>query len=177
MKHFLECSLACMCVVLACSYYAEAADSAWPTLVTYRFESDSVGSPPAGFVFSKGQSGKPGSWMIRAVADAQSGKNVLVQTDSDRSQDRFLIALPKQAPVKDVRITAKCKPMQGEVDQACGLVFRHVRAGRGTQVATWDGRVFSGAWHELAIEAVGEHIRVFFNRQEVIARSDALLRR
>jgi len=187
-------SLACIFVALACSHDSMSATSAWLTLASYEFDTDVVGSGPKGFEFSKSQSGKPGSWQIQAMDDAPSAKNVLVQADDDRSQDRFLMAIAKRAAVRDVRLTAKCKPLRGRDDQACGLVFRyqdssnyylarsnalegnvrlhHVRTGRRSQLATWDGPVAQAAWHELAIEAVGEQIRVLLNGHEVIAHSD-----
>lgn len=92
------------------------------------------------------------------MPDAPAGRKVLVQSDADRSQDRFLMALAEQSALRDVRVSVRRKPMQGEADHACGLVFRygdaenyyltrsnalesnvrlyHMRSGRRTQLAS-----------------------------------------
>lgn len=186
--------LAVAFAALALPSSASAADPTWSRVQSYGFETDAVGSAPTGFTFAKSVSGKPGRWVVGAMPDAPAGRKVLVQSDADRFQDRFLMGLADQPAVRDVRVSVRCKPMQGDVDQACGLVFRyrdtenyylarsnalesnvrlyHVRSGRRTQLASWAGRVPSGVWHKLAAEIVGDRIRVRFNDEEVIAASD-----
>jgi hypothetical protein len=67
---------------------ASAVEPEWSTVEHHNFELDAVGSLPAGFSFAKSESGKPGRWTVRSVDDAPSGRNVLVQSDADRSEDR-----------------------------------------------------------------------------------------
>jgi hypothetical protein len=44
--------------------------------------------------------------------------------------------------------------------------------GRRDRFDGWDGKVASGAWHELAMEMAGDHIQVFFDGKKVIDAHD-----
>ena len=137
--------------------------------------------------------GKPGKWVVQAVDDAPSGKNVLAQTDGDTTDYRFPIAYTGPE-LKDLRLAVKCKPIAGKGDQGCGILWRlkdadnyyitranalednvhlyHTVKGRRVKFAGWNGKVTSGAWHELAMEMVGDHIQVFFDGKKVIDEHD-----
>jgi hypothetical protein len=159
----------------------------------FDFESDKPGEPPQGFSFGRTGKGAPGKWLVQAVDDAPSGHNVLVQTDADRTDYRFPVAY-SGPDLKDLRLTVKCKPVSGKVDQGCGLVFRlkdadnyyvaranalednvrlyHVVKGDRRQFAGWNGKVASGKWHELVVEAEGDHFQIFFDGKKVIDAHD-----
>jgi hypothetical protein len=159
----------------------------------FDFESDKTGEPPQGFSFGRTGKGASGKWVILAVDDAPSGKNVLAQTDADRTDYRFPIAYTGPE-MKDLRLSVKCKPVSGTGDQGCGLVIRlrdpdnyyvaranalednvrlyHVIKGDRRQFAGWNGKVASGKWHELAIEVQGDHFQVFYDGQKVIDAHD-----
>jgi hypothetical protein len=131
------------------------------------------------------------------VTDAPSGKNVLAQTDGDTTDYRFPIAYTGPE-LKDLRLSVKCKPIAGKGDQGCGIVWRlkdkdnyyvtranalednvhlyRVIQGRRVRFEGWDGKVASGAWHELAMEMVGDHIQVFFDGSKVIDAHDGSLK-
>jgi hypothetical protein len=161
--------------------------------LAFNFDADPVGTPPDGFVFGRTGGGTPGKWVILAVKDAPSGGNVLAQTDTDSTDYRFPVAFT--APeLKDLRLSVHCKPVSGKVDQACGLIFRvkdadnyyvsranalennvrlyHVLRGKRVQFAGWNGKVTSGVWHELAVEAQGDRFQVFFDGKQVIDAHD-----
>ena len=55
------------------------------------FEKDEVGKPPKGFSFALTGQGKPGVWIVKK--DDQAHGNVLVQTDADRTDYRFPVAV------------------------------------------------------------------------------------
>src|SRR4051794_25667022 len=55
------------------------------------FEGDAVGAPPKAFSFALTGQGKPGVWVVRKD-DAAHG-NVLVQSDADRTDYRFPVAI------------------------------------------------------------------------------------
>jgi hypothetical protein len=96
--------------------------------------------------------------------------------------------------LRDFRLSVMCKPVAGKVDQACGLVFRygdennyyvaranalednvrfyHVLAGKRHELASWTGRVTSGIWHELRVDATGDRFQVFWDDQKVIESRD-----
>src|SRR2546427_12974777 len=162
-------------------------------MTTFNFDSDTAGQPPKGFEFGLTGKGKPGKWVVQAVDDAPSGKNVLAQTDGDTTDYRFPIAYTGPE-LKDLRLAVKCKPIAGNVDQGCGIVWRlkdaddyyitranalednvhlyRVVKGKRVRFAGWNGKVTSGTWHELAMEMVGDHIQVFFDGSKVIDDHD-----
>ncbi|TLY51384.1 MAG: hypothetical protein E6K53_07620 [Gammaproteobacteria bacterium] len=159
----------------------------------FHFDGDVVGRAPLGFEFARTGQGPPGRWLIRAESDAPSAPNVLAQTDADETDYRFPIALTGPA-WKNGRVSVKCKSVAGKVDQGCGLVLRaldadnyyvvranalednvrlyHVVKGRRVQFAGWNGKVASGVWHELAIDANGDHFSVSFDGRKVIDARD-----
>jgi hypothetical protein len=158
------------------------------------FESDGVGQQPKGFEFGRTGEGRPGNWTVVVQEDAPSGKKVLAQTDTDATDNRFPVAFTGPA-MKDLRLSVRCKPVFGSVDQGCGLVFRlrdasnyyvaranalednvrlyHVVNGRRRQFGGWNGKVASGVWHHLGVEVKGDHITVSFNGTKVIDEHDS----
>ena len=48
----------------------------------------------------------------------------------------------------------------------------HVVKGDRRQFAGWNGKVASGKWHELAVEAQGDRFQVFFDGQKIIDAHD-----
>ena len=162
--------------------------------VHWDFEAGPEGKPPPGFSFGRTGSGRPGQWVIKAVADAPSGKQVLAQVDGDKTDFRFPVAMAKEVSLADLRLSVKCKPVSREVDQACGLLFRYqdennyyvtranalegnvrlykVVNGNRQQFAGWDGPVTRDVWHELRVEAQGNHFTIFWNGQPVIDAHD-----
>jgi hypothetical protein len=160
---------------------------------TWNFDSDAVGKPPAGFSFGRTGKGAEGQWVVRAEDDAPSKPNVLAQMSTDDTDYRFPVVFTG-SDIKDLRLSVKCKPVSGKVDQGCGLVFRlkdadnyyvvranalednvrlyHVVKGSRRQFAGWNGKVASGAWHDLAVEAKGDHFQVFFDNKKIIDAHD-----
>jgi hypothetical protein len=160
---------------------------------TWNFDSDAVGKPPAGFSFGRTGKGAEGQWVVRAEADAPSKPNVLAQVSTDDTDYRFPVAFAGP-DMKDLRLSVKCKPVSGKVDQGCGLVFRlkdadnyyivranalednvrlyHVVKGNRRQFGGWNGKVASGMWHDLAVEAKGDHLQVFFDNKKIIDAQD-----
>jgi hypothetical protein len=151
-------------------------------------------TPPPGFLFARTGRGAPSHWLVRAAPDAPSGAQVLVQSDTDATSNRFPVAVADQPRVSDLTVSVRCKMVSGKVDQACGLVFRYldgdnyyltranalennirlyyVKGGRRTEIANWDGEVTRGAWHELRAEARGSRFRVFWDGQQVLEKED-----
>jgi len=161
---------------------------------TWNFDTDTVGGPPKHFSFGRTGSGRPGRWVVQAAQDAPSAGNVLAQVDADDTDYRFPVAVQDDVTLGDVAATVRCKPVSGKVDQACGLVFRYqdennyyltranalednvnlyyVKDGRRRQITGWRGKVTSGTWHELAVEARGDHLVVSFDGNRIIDAHD-----
>jgi hypothetical protein len=165
-----------------------AATGAWP------FDADKPDAPPAGFSFGRTGSGKPGSWVVKTDPDAPSKPNVLAQIDADGTDYRFPVAVANEPSLRDVRLSVKCKPVSGRVDQACGLVFRYrdennyylvranalennvrlyyVKDGTRKQFEGWSGPVAGKAWHHLRVDARGDHFEVHWDGKKVVEGHD-----
>jgi hypothetical protein len=161
---------------------------------TWSFDSDKADAPPIGFSFGRTGKGAEGKWVVKAVPDAPTAGNVLAQTDGDSTDYRFPVAVADAPVLKDVRLSVKCKPVAGKVDQGCGLVFRfkdadnyyltranalednvnlyHVVKGRRSSFAGWNGKVAGGVWHDLRVDAKGDHFTVTFDGKKVIDATD-----
>lgn len=162
---------------------------------TWSFDNSAVGHPPAGFSMGKTGSGRAGRWVVRAVSDAPSAPNVLAQEDDDDTDSRFAIAVADSPSFADVRISVRCKPYAGRVDQACGIVWRYqdennyylaranalednvnfyyVQNGRRREVKGWRGKVATAAWHGLSADMRGDHVGVYFDSAKVIDVRDS----
>ncbi len=168
----------------------ETADS----VLVRDFRSDKPGLPPAGFTFSRTGGGRPGHWVVVPAGGAMGGGNVLAQTDADGTDSRYPMAILNKPLLRDIRLTVRCAPISGQVDRACGIVFRYldadnyyvaranalednirlyrVRGGRREQIANWNGTVASGRWHELGADAVGDRIGISWDGRKVIDARD-----
>jgi hypothetical protein len=118
----------------------------------------------------------------------------LAQTDADSTDYRFPVAVANEPLLRDLHLSVRCKPVSGQVDQACGLVFRfrdadnyyvtranalennvrlyHVVKGDRRQFAGWNGKVSSGAWHSLRVDAKGDHFEVYWDDKKVMDAHD-----
>jgi hypothetical protein len=165
---------------------------------TWNFEGDPVDAPPAGFTFSRTGQGRPGKWIVRVDPDAPAGVHVLAQVDDDRSDYRYPVAVADTPVLKDLRLEVRCKQLSGKTDQACGVVFRYrgendyyvaranslednvriykVVSGRRRELGSWDGKVATGTWHALAVEARGDRFVVSFDGKPVIEARDDTFR-
>ena len=165
---------------------------------TWTFQDDPVNRPPAGFSFGRTGKGRPGKWVVLADGSAPAGDHVLAQVDEDRTDYRFPVAVADAPILRDLRVEVRCKPVGGEVDRACGLVFRfqdadnyyvaranalednvnlyHVVQGRRRQMRGWHGKVAGGVWHALAVEARGDRLKVIWNGEAVIDVADTTFR-
>jgi hypothetical protein len=157
---------------------------------TIGFDTDAVGSLPAGWV--SGVTGRGAAkWTVEADASAPSRPNVLKQT----GRGDFPWCIKKDVSLADGYIEAKFKPLAGREDQAGGLVWRwkdgdtyyvaranalennvslyHTQKGRRTTIKYVDAPVASGAWHDLRVEFAGKHIRVALDGKVTIDVEDA----
>lgn len=161
---------------------------------TWTFEADHVGEAPSGFSFGRTGEGRMGRWVVQSDEGAPSGRNVLAQVDTDQTDYRFPIAVADHPSLRDLRLSVRCKSVAGNIDQACGIVFRYqndqnyyvtrantlegnvrlYRVVNGTrrQFAGWNGPVTSGSWHGLRVDAQGDHLEVSWDGQKVIDAHD-----
>ena len=180
---------------VVCLVVATAIPRATQTPVAWNFDQATAGAPPPAFSFGRTGSGRPGRWVVRVVGDAPSGSNVLAQEDSDRTDNRFPVAVADSPSFGDVSVSVRCKPVGGRVDRACGIVWRYVdennyyltranalednvcwyyvQNGRRVEVKRMKVKVAPGVWHSLRADMRGDHIEVYFNGQKLIDVHDA----
>jgi hypothetical protein len=164
------------------------------TVWQWNFDTEPIGQAPSGFTFGRTGSGRFGRWVVQNDKDAPSGGQVLAQVDADNTSYRFPVAVANEPVLRDLQISVRCKSVTGTVDQACGVVFRYtdennyyvaranalednvrfysVKNGKRIQLASWSGRVSSGFWHELRVDAQGDRFSIFWGGQKVITASD-----
>jgi len=107
------------CVVVAASVCASVVVAIGQSS-KFDFEKDEVGKPPKGFSFALTGQGKPGVWIVKK--DDQAHGNVLVQTDADKTDYRFPVAVYDGFTGKDVDLSVQFKAISGRGDQGAGIV-------------------------------------------------------
>jgi len=157
------------------------------------FETDTIGKPATGFSYALTGQGKPGVWAVQKD-DAAHG-NVLVQTDADKTDYRFPVAIYDQFTGTDVSLSIKFKPISGKGDQGAGLVWRyqdvnnyyvtrcnalednctiyHVIGGRRQAFQSHRVKVGSNVWHTLNVTASGDHFVVTYDGMPVLDARDS----
>src|SRR2546423_6678113 len=126
-RHMRRAITGLACVVLSTGIVAMATQP-----VKIDFEKDEVGKAPRAFSFALTGQGKAGLWVVQKD-DAAHG-NVVVQTDSDRTDYRFPLAIYNDFSAKDVDLSVQFKAISGKGDQGAGLVWRD----RGQSNHYWD---------------------------------------
>src|SRR5712692_2737849 len=91
---------------------------------SFNFDTDAAEKPPSGFTSYATGGGPAGKWLVKQMADAQSGKQVVVQTDADRTDYRFPVLIANEGEFTDLDLSVKAKSISGQIDQGMGLVFR-----------------------------------------------------
>lgn len=181
--------LAVVCAISAMGFAAEP--------VKRDFESDAIGSPPAGFEFGRTGSGPAGKWVVR-LEKGGTTNHVLVQESADKTDYRFPVAVVKDGTYKDVSLSVRARPLAGEVDQGFGLLWRykdannyyvarcnaledncriyHVVEGRRRQFGGQNIKVSKNTWHTMKLDASGSHFTVFCDGNRVYDGTDETFR-
>ena len=156
----------------------------------WSFDRDEVGKPPAGFEFSVTAKKHPGKWVVIKDGDHR----ILAQIDRDKTPRRYAMALVKNSSYKDLRLSVKAKPVEGDVEMVAGLVWRYQDAdnyyvARFNDVSVRVDRVVKGErqlltadeipvkleakkWHTLIVEHRGDAIQVTVGGKTVFEGKD-----
>jgi hypothetical protein len=160
---------------------------------TVDFDSDAVGSVPAGW--SCGVTGGGSSrWGVAADPDAPSKPNVLRQTGSGT----FPWCVKDGTAITDGFVEAKFKPISGREDRAGGLVWRfkdgnhyyvaranalennvslyYTERGSRKTLMYVDAPVAARAWHALRVVFAGRRIQVSLDGRRYIEFEDEHIR-
>jgi hypothetical protein len=156
---------------------------------TYRWSFDDtiVGSLPADHVSVLGD------WAVENDPTAPSAPNVLRQTGAFKNPD-FPRVFVKGLTFTDLTLRVRCRAEKGDIDRACGLVFRakdsdnyyltranaledNVRLyrivhGDRQELASADLKVTSGEWHTLEVTARGSKLEVSWDGRMVLEAQD-----
>lgn len=162
-----------------------------PMGTTWSFESDEVDKAPAGFEFATTAKTPAGKWVVRKDGETK----VLAQTDADKTNGRYALAVVKDSSFKDLKLSVRAKPISGEVDQAAGLVWRYkdqdnyylvrsnvlesnvrlyrvVNGNRTKFAGKEEVKLKAGEWHTLRVEHKGTAIKVFLNDDKLFESED-----
>lgn len=183
----------CSLFALAILGFAASAVAQEKSTITFNFDADKPGEPPAAFEFARTGQGADGKWVVRAAQDAPKN-HVLVQESADATDYRFPLALVKEGAYKDITLSVRARPVSGEVDQGFGLVWRyqnadnyyvtrcnadednctiyHTVAGNRRAFQSKSIKVDKHTWHTLKVDAVGNHFVVWLDGKKVLDATD-----
>ena len=176
------CALAC----------ASTGTAALPEAIMIPIEKMSVGAAPTDFGLPARGKAQSASGVVED-ARAES-KRAIEQSNPDRTDNRFPLAIYQPTSAKNVEVTLRFKPVAGKVDQADGIAVRVtspddyylVRAnalednvrfyrivkGRRQQLASANVKVASGIWHKLSIKGENDRFTVSFDGKQLHATTD-----
>jgi hypothetical protein len=90
-----------------------------------RFDQAVPGKLPADWTVAMTHAGAPPRWEIVRDESAPSPPNVLAQLSRDRTAGRFPLAIWGRALFQDGEVSVAFKAVDGSIDQAAGIVWRH----------------------------------------------------
>jgi hypothetical protein len=165
------------------------------------FDTDPLGSVPAGWTVTKTGTGSP-KWTVEADPTAPSKSNVVKQS----GRATYPLLLKSGSSVKDGFVEVQFKAISGSEDRAAGVVWRAKDANNYYVVRanalennvvvykTISGRrssldivgrkggygvnipVSANQWHTLRVEFAGGHFNVIFNGKATFEVEDTALR-
>jgi hypothetical protein len=185
-------------VVLGGAFAASSTSQAQGGAMTrIDFETAATGALPPGVTSALTGSGGPVAWAIVEDPTAPAGPKVLAQTSTDKTDNRFPLAIFEAPVAADIDVAVRFKPVAGQVDRAAGIAVRLldpnnyyvVRAnalednvrlyrmvnGRRSQFAGTDAKVPSGKWQELRLVARGSHFEAFLDGKSLYSATDTTI--
>jgi len=157
------------------------------------FDKLEAGKAPAGFSFARTGQGALGKWVVVNDSTAIIGR-AIEQSDTDRTDNRFPLAIASGTPSKNVDVVIRFKAVAGQVDRAGGVAVRvqsaenyyiaranalednvrfyRVVGGRREQLAGTDIKVPSGEWLTLGLKAEGDTFTTSFNGKVLFSTKD-----
>jgi len=155
-----------------------------------------LGIKPSGFTAALTGQGEPVRWEILEDASASGGK-VIAETSQDSADYRFPLCIFDDFTARDVEVSVRFKAVDGQVDQAAGLIARvqdpqnyyvaranaleanvrlyKVTDGVRRQIAGHNIEVASGIWHNLSLKLSGDILEVAFDDAPLIQTHDATI--
>ena len=156
---------------------------------TINFDDAKVGEAPSGWTATKTGSGSA-KWTIEKDDTAPSKPNVLKQS----GEATYPVCIKDDTNLKDGFVEVKFKPVNGNEDQAGGVIWRcadadnyyiaranalednvtiyHTIKGKRVSFKNVNTKVASGVWHTLRVDFAGNKFTVTFDGQKVIEATD-----
>jgi hypothetical protein len=156
---------------------------------TIRFDTDAVGSPPAGWIAGVTGRGSP-LWSVEPDAGSPSPPHVLKQS----GRGDFPWCVKRGVAIADGYVEVKFKALAGKDDQAGGVVWRwkdgdnyyvaranalennvslyYTQSGRRITIKYVDAPVAKDQWHVLRVEFAGARIGVALDGKLYIEQED-----
>jgi hypothetical protein len=161
----------------------------------YRFDSDTVGAQPAGFVNLAGGNGEKGSWPVVKSDSAPSKPNVLYQDSTEEGGGRFNLLMLNAPVFSDFEVQCDLRTLSGKSgERMAGIVFRYqdprnyyfagidttadevvlvrVANGERQRMESTNKNVANQKWYELKVRCVGMEIRVELDDTRVAGAMD-----
>src|SRR5262249_10243770 len=152
-----------------------------------------LGQRPSGFTEALTGQGESVHWQVLEDPCA-SEHRVIAETSRDTADYRFPLCIWDGLSAKDVLVTIRFKAVDGDVDQAAGVVVRlqdannyyvaranalednvrlyKVVGGVRRQMAGKNLPVLKNVWHTLGLKSDGEELEVWFNGANLIQMRD-----
>ena len=92
---------------------------------TVTFEKAKIGTLPPGWTSAMTHSGGEARWQVINDQRETGKTQVLAQISQDKTSGRFPLAIYEKARLLNGVLSTRCKSVSGEVDQACGIVWRY----------------------------------------------------
>ncbi len=156
---------------------------------TVNFDNLKTGSPPPEWTATKTGTGQA-KWTVEMDPTAPSRPNVLKQS----GQATYPVCIKDDTSLKDGFVEVKFKPVSGQEDQACGLIWRakdannyyiaranalednvtiyHTINGRRSEKKRTQMKVATGEWHSLRVDFQGNHFTVTLDGKKAIDWTD-----
>jgi hypothetical protein len=185
--------------ILALSAFLIAACNSAPStsIATFSdsFEECAVGGETASMEqFDTGPSIVAAQWKAQQGGAGTSGRSLLASAPRSTGEQFHLLLTDSPIASRDVNLSVRVFANGGREDQGGGLVWRaqnqsnyyvtrwnplednvriyHVKDGVRTMLQTAKVIVEPGAWHLLAVRALGGDLRVMFDGKEILAIED-----
>ena len=164
--------------------------------ISVSFADAPISALPPGFTAERTGSGAPADWKI-VEDDTMAGGRVLAQTNSDRTDYRFPLAIYQPVSAANVEVSVRFKAVAGSIDRAAGLAVRladrdnyyvvranalednvnlyRVIKGNRSEIQGTRHKVSSGVWHTLGLKVTGDRFAVSFDGAELYSASDRSL--
>ena len=152
-----------------------------------------LGAAPLDFELWRTGDGKVGQWAV-VEDNTASGGRAIEQSDQDRTDYRFPLAIYKSVSATNVEAVIRFKAVAGQVDRAAGIAVRltspdsyyvaranalednvrlyRVVKGRREQLEGANLKVTSDVWHVLALKAEGNRFTVSYDGKALFTATD-----